>query len=92
MIIKNPSLWKEFQQPGLCNMCKRPCMLREPHHMLSRTPELTVRINLLAVGSSAWHVVEGCECHMDIHAGKIPRNQVLELIADRKSTRLNASH
>ena len=80
--IVNKKLWQEFQQPGRCEYCGLQCSKREPHHYLSRTPEITVRINLLSVGSTE---LFQCECHNKIHAGTITRDQVLAKIAARET-------
>ena len=82
MKILNPALRKEFAAPGRCKICHCWCKKREGHHLWHRTPEITIRINLIAVGSSRKPFT--CCCHFDIHNGKIPRSRVLSIVAQRE--------
>lgn len=86
MKIANKKLWAEFQKPGLCELCKKPCMLREPHHYFSRTPEITVRIGLISVGSTLRFE---CDCHAKCHSGRITRNELLAHVAAREKLRVD---
>jgi len=64
MRILNRELQREFATPGRCELCGVMCAAREGHHLRSRSPEITVRINLISLGSSAQFQ---CKCHHDIH-------------------------
>ena len=83
MKIENPALWKEFQSAGRCEWCNVHCKRREPHHLRSRTPEITIRINVFSVGSSR---LASCFCHYKIHLGKITRAEILARVAVREQT------
>lgn len=87
MIIKNAKLWSHFQEAGECEICGEYFAKCEPHHHLSRTPELTIRCNLLRCGSSRPFPL--CECHSRIEAGKVPPNVVLEKIAAREKQKVD---
>jgi hypothetical protein len=84
MKITNASLIKEFAQPGFCEWCGRSCVKREGHHLRTRNPEITVRINLIALGSSRYKGYALCPCHRSIHDGKISRASILERVAIRE--------
>jgi hypothetical protein len=84
VIIRNRKLRKEFALPGRCEWCQRFCVKREPHHLRTRTPELTIRINLFSVGNSPLFF---CSCHTLIGAGKIPASEVLKRVATRENVR-----
>lgn len=81
VIIKNSRLLAEFRIAGRCEWCGRWCVKREPHHLRTRTPELTIRINLFSVGSTPFFC---CSCHTDIGNGLIDRKEVLQLVAVRE--------
>ncbi len=84
MKILNKPLRLEFALPGNCEMCGLPCKKREPHHHYTSTPEMTIRCNMVSLGSTLdWQ----CNCHSYIHSGRIPRIQVLERIAAREHQR-----
>lgn len=86
MKIERPKLLKEFALPGLCEICKETCGKREAHHLRSRTPSLDIRINLISVGSTlSWE----CDCHSSYHAGKIPPNRILEIVAAREKVKVD---
>ena len=87
MKIPNPALIKEFSQPGPCQVCKVHCQKREAHHLWHRTPEITIRINVIALGSTPLFC---CSCHTDVGTGKIPFNQTLEIVAAREHTSTEA--
>ena len=77
-----------FRAPGLCEVCRQGCTAREAHHLRAKgsggAGRLDLRINLIATGSTlAWQ----CQCHTEIHDGKIPRNQLLEMVAAREKAR-----
>ena len=80
MKILNRALRKEFAAPGRCELCHRWCKKREGHHLWHRTPEISIRINMISVGSSRPF---SCRCHFDIHNGKIPGSRVLAIVALR---------
>ena len=81
MKIPNRKLWKLFSLSGRCEICKRFFKTREPHHLRGRTPEITMRINLISLGSSKPLT---CSCHFDVHNGKISSQEVLEIVASRE--------
>jgi hypothetical protein len=81
MKITNRKLRKEFAQPGHCEICNVWCRKREGHHLWHRTPELTIRINLISLGSTQLFC---CPCHHDIGIGKIPASRVMEIVAARE--------
>lgn len=81
MKILNPLLRRSFAEPGLCELCGKSCTRREGHHLWTCTPEITIRINLISVGSSQYFQ---CRCHSLAHNGKIPRNAVIERVAMRE--------
>ncbi len=81
MKILNRNLRREFAQPGCCELCGEPCVIREGHHLLSCTPELTVRINLISLGSTPGFQ---CACHSLAHAGKVSKYVIRELVAMRE--------
>jgi hypothetical protein len=83
MKITNPKLRKEFAQQGRCEICNVWCRKRESHHLRHRTPELTIRINLISLGSTPFC----CPCHRDIGNGKIPASRVLAIVAARQKCR-----
>jgi hypothetical protein len=82
MKILNPALRKEFAQPGRCELCSLYCKKREGHHLWHRTPEITIRINLIALGSTRLFC---CRCHRKIGVGQIPVSRVLETVAIREN-------
>ncbi len=88
--IVDEALLREFRTAGLCELCKRYCKLREPHHIFARGMggggRLDVRYNLIALGSTAiFH-----PCHGDIHAGKVSRDAVIEIVAAREGVSVEA--
>ena len=84
MKILNKKLRQEFARSGCCEWCNRWCVKREGHHVRTRTPEITIRINLFSVGSTR---LRCCSCHTDIGNGKIPRREVLKRVAIREKVR-----
>ena len=82
MKILNPTLRKEFASPGRCEICHRWCKKREGHYLWHRTPEISIRVNWISVGSSKKAFT--CSCHFDIHNGKIPRSVLLSVVAQRE--------
>jgi len=71
----------EFRAPGVCELCHVACLQREPHHLWTRTPEVSIRINLIATGH--FYGI-ACQCHRLIHDGKIAKKGVLEVVAARE--------
>ena len=69
MRIPYPDLLKLFRTEGECEVCERPCLVREPHHIRARgvgdVHRLDIRINLIALGSSRPGL--GCDCHERVH-------------------------
>ena len=86
MKILNKKLRQEFARPGRCEWCLKFCRKREPHHLRTRTPELTVRINLFSVGSTPLWC---CACHTEIGNGKIDRSEVLSRVAIRERVKVD---
>ena len=91
MKIKNARLLQEFRTAGRCEICQAHVAKREPHHLWRRTPEITIRINLIALGG-VLKLPDGgevvlCPCHRSIHAGLISASRVLEVVAKREGCR-----
>lgn len=85
MKIENSELLEEFRKPGPCEVCRKPCLVREAHHIWHRTPTLDVRINLVALGSTLGFE---CPCHSFIHAareGRITVTSVEEIPEEEKA-------
>lgn len=93
MYIENPSLLKEFRTPGKCELCGKWFKAREAHHLRAKgmggNGELTVRINLVCVGSSirnnSGRNFPACKCHRLAQCGKIPADVVLAIVAERET-------
>ena len=85
MKIPNRPLRREFALPGYCELCGRFCQKREGHHLWRRTPELSIRINLISLGSSK---LFRCTCHKEIHDGNLPSGRVLLVVAQRENCRI----
>lgn len=88
MKITNRKLLQEFRAPGYCEHCHLYVGKRQPHHLWRRTPELTIRINLIALGGIL-KLPDGrerflCQCHRDIHEGRIKASAVLSIVAQRE--------
>lgn len=83
MKIKNEPLLASFRCPGLCEVCGRPCSVREPHHIFARGMggggQLDIPINLCAVGQAFQ-----CSCHRRHHDGNLPRSVFIEAVAVRE--------
>lgn len=91
MKILNRALRKEFGTAGYCELCGLYCRKRAGHHLWTRNPEITVRINLISLGFVE-RLPDGrtrfsCRCHRQIHDGNIPRDRVLEVVARREQCR-----
>lgn len=88
MIIRSPATLDLFRSPGRCQLCRKPCSVREGHHYLARGMgggnQLDVEINLIALGSSGQFE---CECHTRVHGGNISRAEVLAVIAKRENAK-----
>jgi hypothetical protein len=84
MKITNRRLCREFALPGRCEVCDRWCKKREGHHLLHRTPEISIRVNLISLGSTPLFC---CPCHRDVGNGKIPAERVLSIVAIREKCR-----
>jgi len=85
MKIPNRPLRREFALPGYCELCGRYCRKREGHHLWHCTPELSIRINLISLGSSRLY---RCKCHRKIHDGNLPASYVLLVVANREKCRV----
>ena len=88
MKILNARLLKEFRMPGYCELCGFYFAKRQPHHLWRRTPELSIRINLIALGGIL-KLPDGrerflCRCHRKIHDGVISAERVLAIVALRE--------
>lgn len=85
MIIKNDKLLDTFRGPGFCELCKKPCPVRTPHHVYERgiggARRLDVSLNLLALGP-----VYVCKCHDKYHSHDISRAKCLEAVARREGS------
>ena len=85
MIIRSPETLALFRLPGRCQLCRKPCSVREPHHYIAKGigsgRTLDVEINLIALGSSGQFK---CECHTKVHDGNIPRSDVLAVMSKRE--------
>ena len=82
MIIRDVPLMREFSGPGRCEYCGRVCRKRDAHHVFSRgAGRLDIRINLIGLGTVP---PDGCGCHHAYHAGKIPRCDLLAVVAARE--------
>ena len=77
-----PPCAKNFAKEGRCELCQRFCKKREAHHLWHRTPDITIRINWISVGSSKKPFA--CCCHFDIHNGEIPRSVIVFFVALRE--------
>ena len=88
MRIIDDDLLDRFRSAGRCEICRKQCKQREPHHHRRKGfgsgARLDVAINLVALGSSALFC---CGCHGSIHAGEIPNEAVLAAIAKREKER-----
>lgn len=80
MIVRDEKLLAAFRSQTRCEHCRR--YVREgchPHHFTARGMggggRLDVRCNLLSL---CW------QCHRDVHDGRIPRKELLEIIAHRE--------
>lgn len=84
MKIKNAKTLDKYRGPGTCELCQRICQHREPHHVVTRGGNGSdVDVNLVALGSTPqWE----CECHRDVHSGKIGKETLIEIIAKRHNT------
>jgi predicted protein tyrosine phosphatase len=65
-----------------------PYAKRYPHHLWWRTPELTIRINLIAL-RGILNLPDGrerflCRCHRRIHDGQIEASAILSIVAIRE--------
>lgn len=71
----DPDLLLQFSGLGSCEWCGQYGP-RHAHHLWSRgAGRLDVRINL--IGLCPW-------CHFDVHNGKIARNDLLVVVANRE--------
>jgi hypothetical protein len=89
MKIKNARLLATFRTPGFCEICNLYVAKREPHHLWRRTPEISIRINLISLGALV-KMPDGrerflCGCHRMIHDSKIPASRVLSIVALREN-------
>ncbi len=86
-MIEDEPLLDCFRSPGYCELCHKPCRIREPHHLRAKGANswarLDIRINLMALGSSQ---AFQCDCHTRIHNGKVSKAKLLEIVAKREGT------
>ena len=86
MEVHNPELLRQFREKGKCEFCgQRSGTGLDPHHIFSKGigggSQLDVAINLIAL----------CRmCHRYYHNGKIYRQELLEIVAKREGTTLEA--
>lgn len=84
MIICDDARLKRGRESGLCEICLRPCRVREFHHWkpkgMGGGSRLDVAINLIDVGSTRNFE---CHCHTQCESGLITQGHVLGLIAKR---------
>lgn len=83
MILRDPDILSEFRGPGPCQLCNRPCRVRECAHILAKGMggggRLDHRWNLIALGGP-WE----CGCHARQHGGTIPIRALWEAVAKRE--------
>lgn len=76
-----------FRGPGLCEVCGKLVISREPHHLYCRGigsgGRLDIRINLIALCAV---FSGGDNCHARAHRGEIKRESLLEIVARREGT------
>lgn len=84
MKIRNPSLPKKVAQAGRCELCDRWCRKREGQRPRHRVPEISIRINLISLGSTPSSC---CTCHTEIAMGKIKASGALKIVAIRENCR-----
>ena len=92
MKIQNHDLLALYRLPGNCELCAKPCKVREPAHIAARGlgdgRRLDVPINLLSLGSTVHHE---CQCHSKQHAtGRPSRREMQEIAAKREGMEVNA--
>lgn len=85
MKMVDEDLLDSLRGPGRCEVCKRWCKKREPHHLSAKGQGGAMRIdhpwNLLAVGDSKTFQ---CDCHTRIHSGEISREYLHEIMTLRE--------
>lgn len=83
--IINKDLLVAMSMPGFCELCGTWFMKREAHHVFERGAggwcRFDIPINLISVGASEYFT---CECHRKAQAHKIPRSEVLAIVAKRE--------
>jgi hypothetical protein len=84
------ALLSEFAAARVCGWCKRPLRFpAHPHHLFARGigsgSRLDVRENLIPLGGP-WD----CNCHGEVHAGRIQRFDLLAVVAAREHTTQDA--
>lgn len=80
MIVIDEALLREFTEKTRCELCGRSCRSGlDPHHVFGRgfggRHRLDVRINLMSLCRA---------CHDLFHAGKVPREKLIQIVADRE--------
>lgn len=79
MKVIDESLLDEFRNTGRCEWCKKAVRRCEPHHVMCKGigggSRVDLRINLIALCH---------ECHRRFHDGNLPRDLLIEVIADRE--------
>ncbi len=85
MIIIDEAMIAAYRLPGNCQWCGLFCSAREAHHLWARGigggSRLDIRINLIALGRTQPFPL--CPCHGEIHAGRIRREDLLLVVAQR---------
>ena len=77
MKVINKKLLAEFRQPGLCELCGKPCPEgRDPAHLLSRgAGRVDIRKNLISAERS---------CHALMHNDPSALAKAFEIVAARE--------
>lgn len=77
MRVENPDLLTYFRSRPACELCGLPTPFgTHPHHVHTRgAGQLDIALNLVALDPA---------CHQLVHAGKVPRQRLLEVVAERE--------
>lgn len=83
-IIHEPTL-DRFRQPRTCEYCFKACSSPDPHHLSAKGMGGGGRIDL------ACNLISLCrECHTSLHDGNIDRAELLNVVARREKTTIDA--
>jgi hypothetical protein len=89
VIVTSEETLALFRGPGPCELCRRWCRFREPHHIFARGQgggaRLDIPENLLALGGP-WE----CGCHTRAQLYVVPRAAQLAVAARREATTVEA--